>query len=331
MARFCTKCGKELSPDGVCSSCLKTSDDLKENVILEKVRLFASKMFSRMGLGGDTEKETADFFERGKNIIPDVVVADENEIPIKQYDIANLRSRILGKFGEGRLQVTNKRVIFRAPGISYSGKIVTQCEFSLNEIGVIEIKKSTRVSFLNLILSFFLSLFIMIPLGDAFEAFNSSNSVLALIVGLILSLICIAPFFLLRKKFWIKLIGTSAAVGILDGVVQPSSKVFNFFLGENLFDFVDTILWIIALVWMFNIVLVALVPDLRLGIKTNSASEAIEVRRKVWSLFKEPKEYSGFSEVVPWTDAELASKELGAMIHELQTMGDYAIEKWKEN
>ena len=45
---------------------------------------------------------------------------------------------------------------------------------------------------------------------------------------------------------------------------------------------------------------------------------------------KNHNEYTGFSEVLPWTDTDKAINEIGAMIDDLQTMGDYAIEKWKE-
>lgn len=40
--------------------------------------------------------------------------------------------------------------------------------------------------------------------------------------------------------------------------------------------------------------------------------------------------YSGFGEVLPWEDTDLAMNELGTMIDDLQKQGDIAIKKWKK-
>ena len=48
-------------------------------------------------------------------------------------------------------------------------------------------------------------------------------------------------------------------------------------------------------------------------------------------FFKQHQEYTGFSEVLPWYDTDKVSEELGAIINDLQTTGDMAIEIWKED
>ena len=40
-------------------------------------------------------------------------------------------------------------------------------------------------------------------------------------------------------------------------------------------------------------------------------------------------EYSGFAEVLPDKDADLAIKELGTIINDIKTLGDFGVEKWK--
>ncbi len=77
-------------------------------------------------------------------------------------------------------------------------------------------------------------------------------------------------------------------------------------------------------------VLLSLVPNLIINIKTKSATDAIQIRRRESGWFKQTIEYTGYSEVLPWTDADIATKELGAMITDLQNFGDNAIENWKE-
>lgn len=47
-------------------------------------------------------------------------------------------------------------------------------------------------------------------------------------------------------------------------------------------------------------------------------------------LAKEDK-YSGFAEILPWTDTDIAIKEVGTIIDDIKTMGDAAIEKWKQD
>ena len=79
-------------------------------------------------------------------------------------------------------------------------------------------------------------------------------------------------------------------------------------------------------------ILVCLVPDLRICIKSKSFGEGIMIRRKIWGIFfKQPNEYTDFSEVLPWSDTDKAIDELGAIIHDVQTSGNYNIDKWKEN
>ena len=40
---------------------------------------------------------------------------------------------------------------------------------------------------------------------------------------------------------------------------------------------------------------------------------------------------SGFREIIPWTDTDIAIREVGTIIDDIKTMGDAAIEKWKQD
>lgn len=329
MSRFCTKCGKELSPDGVCNSCPKTSDNSGVAAVLKTLKDFVFRIFIRMGLGWDP-KEKSDSLVLNKNIVPDIITPNQNEIHIKQYKLAKLRSRILGKYADGVLAVTNQRLIFFASGLSYTGKIMTLSEFNIDEVGGIEIKKGCRVSFLNIILGFVFSVIVASIFEAPFSALNKVSSLLALVLGITMMLVLIAPFFLIKKNFWIKLALTSAALGISDGITSLSETAIDYLLGRAIYSFTDSIATVVGVIWIWSLILVCLVPDLRFIAKSKGGSESIEVRRKIWRIFKESKEYSGFSEVIPDEDVYKLSGELGTMIRDLQTMGDMAIEKWKE-
>jgi hypothetical protein len=84
-------------------------------------------------------------------IVPTCISANENEIPVKQYNIAVLRNLLKFERAEGRMQVTNKRVIFRAAGRSVGGRTTLQHEFAIDEIAGIEARYNFKFSFMYLI------------------------------------------------------------------------------------------------------------------------------------------------------------------------------------
>jgi hypothetical protein len=123
-----------------------------------------TRMKNRMGIGSP-EKNATDTYERGMKIVPDCISATENEIPIKQYNIAVLRNLLRFERAEGKLQVTNKRVIFRAPGTSLRGRTTIQQEYAIDEVAGIEARNNYKFNFLYLIFVVFkrfgLKLFIL--------------------------------------------------------------------------------------------------------------------------------------------------------------------------
>ena len=110
-------------------------------------------MKNRMGIGTPERNET-DAYERGMKIVPECISANENEIPVRQYNIAVLRNLLKFDRAEGRMQVTNKRIIFRAAGRSIGGRTTLQHEYAINEIAGIEAGSNYRFSFLYLIFAF---------------------------------------------------------------------------------------------------------------------------------------------------------------------------------
>ena len=127
---FCTKCGKELIEGEKCSC-------RKNNFTINGINTIRNT-FNNSG-------NQINFLERNKNIVPDCVSADDGEKTIKQYKLAKLRSKIRGQYAEGRLQVTNKRLLFRAAGVSTLGKTIVQQEFAINDIAGVEVQKGIHV------------------------------------------------------------------------------------------------------------------------------------------------------------------------------------------
>lgn len=315
MAHFCTRCGKELK-DGETCTCFK-------DTLVTKIKAF---------LSGEPNEKKLVFLERDKQIVPDIIQADEGEQPIKQYKLAQLRSKIRGHYAEGTLQVTNKRLIFRAPGIAATGKTLIHQEFDINEISGIDVQKGTKLSILNVFASLLLTLFLSAELQTLFEAFYRKTAFGSAFVAILFFLGCTAICFFIQKKYWLKLAVCACGIGALLGSTGLSFSALDIVFGFKLFTFTNICIFILSIIWFVILLRVCFVPDLIFTIKTTSASEAIQIRRRIWGfLFKQPQEHTGFSEVIPWDDADVVSQELGALIDDLKSTGDLAVDKWKEN
>lgn len=325
MARFCTKCGRPLSEGEKCV-CRSLSDGEKA----AKRQSFLAKLLNRMGIGTPSN-DSHNLFENGQEIVPEITCANEGEIPIKQYEVSSLRSRIRGQYAKGRLQVTTKRVIFRAAGMSYKGPIAQHYEFAVNEIAGIEIKKTNRISILNIFLCLILNSFVSSISAEIFHGFAAKTPGLALFFAIHIALASIVPFFVMHKKFWLKLAIMSFGLGALSGCgnlsnISASSLMFG--LEANAADIIVSVLYV---VWLLNMILVALVPDLVLTIKTKGATEAFTIRRKQFPTpFKQAVEHTNFAEIVPAKDLDTMTSEIYALINDVQNLGDLAVEKWKE-
>jgi hypothetical protein len=113
-------------------------------------------MKNRMGVGSPEQNATGTY-EREMKIVPECISANENETPVKQYNIAVLRTLFKLERAEGRMQVTNKRVLFRAAGRSVGGRTALQYEFDINEVAGVEARRDFKFSFLYLIFAVIIS------------------------------------------------------------------------------------------------------------------------------------------------------------------------------
>ena len=280
---------------------------------------------NRIGIG-EPETNDVDYYERNLNIVPQCVDPDSGETPIKQYNLAILRTRIMFARSEGRLQVTNKRVIFRATGRSLMGRTTLQHEFAIDEIAGAKIRRDHRLSFFNLLgascvmgAGAYLADIMFMKLFSRMM-FNNGSTVFPGLLTLVLAVLAVIPFFTMYKKFPLKLLFLSIAFGPV--------LVMRQFTRSNA--------WMIPLVilvslMIFTTFIICFVPNLIMEIETNGTQPAVEIRRKESSLFNmwRKPEYTGFAEVIPWKDTEIAIIELWAMISDIQKYGDSAIQQWR--
>jgi len=472
MMMFCEKCGNRLRADdmmcSLCDSPVSSSGSQRSEAehsefsgkkAATTARGFLESMKNRMGIG-EPERNATDAYERGLNIVPDSISADDNEIPVKQYDVAILRNLLKLERAEGRMQITNKRVIFRACGRSIRGRTTLQHEFSMAEISGIEAQRNFKFSFLHLLAAILLSIvaaslvllltsplntlsfpphvrnaqsvaqvanseaqqarqaesdalnaedwarqnemFLIEEIARAEEAVRVATTeqerqeaiqwrawaeeelieaeeavewaeedveiaierrqiaeerarmatqrmertvqtwnVIIGILGIAVTVGGMLPFFLLYKRFALKLfilnfsgtLGTSIFYGV---VMMRMMDVVGFGFGGIVQGLLSplvagpfgVLLFVHTIVVLACIILFCFVPNLVISIKNKGGmAQAVNIRRD--TIFTRRTETgTGFGEILPMEEAEKSIREMGAIINDIQTLGDLGVQKW---
>ena len=298
--QFCSECGSAPDEHGVCSNkaCKTRHPYRKGQTKTSHDPQFASTSGKK-------------FTEKGKKIVPDCIQADKDEVHIKQYDIARLQTLIKGARAEGRLQVTNKRLIFRASGFSVVGATSLQHEFSIEEIAGIEIRKEARINGLTTILLILLLYAVQSILNPIFSAVYNYK-LLGTIFTLLLAAAAAFLFFLFSKQPILRYIILCV---IFSGLPLSSLRSIN-----NL----QSVSLIVVAVFLFiSMLYMVFAPNLVIRILTKGGTPSVEIRRKDSIFSFQHNEYTGFAQVMPGPDTDLAMKELGAVIREVQQTGTY--------
>ena len=367
---FCTKCGRKLEDGEVCncqnaanntsgdafdpyasqqsnSSSVSVDDkDVVINVDTDKMKKGISDAVGKFATGIEMISEQKDkyysssAFENGMKIVPDCITANDGEVPIKQYDFAQLRNRLTFEKAQGRIQVTNKRIIFRAAGRSLFGRSVLHQEFRIDELAGVEIRTKHEFNLLSMIFGIIITAFFGGLIGFALSFLLCGKyemgdlaippSFVSCVFGLFVLLGCCVLTFLSNSNrifenyYGLRQILLSIAAGSMLAVaLTGDDSGFMWFC----FAF-------LSLSCLVNLFLYSIVPNLVAVFKTG-ASAAIEIRREpimglLSFLFTAKDDLnSGYQEILPWKDTDLAIKELGTMIDDIKTMGDAAIKKWK--
>ncbi len=355
---ICRYCGQELEDGEICKcrsqSPTKESDYIKISFNKENVKK-AQKKFADVQKklnesistvetnsesdGSDNTVHAVDgAFEKDLKIVDTCIVPTEREIPIRQYKIAKLRTPFLKK-AFGRLQVTNKRVIFRAAGKSFLGPIITEKEFAIEELSGVEVKSDYNFSFPVLFISileivFMTIMFVWLAFGlkAAGDGDPQQIEIAFAFLYAILGLILYAASHNIRT--W------SASLLFSAGILFSSAALTNLFS----MDYLENLAWaledgvsshssstgiwtIFCLVSVLGGVILTIlsgfVDDLQIIVKIKGAHDAINVSR---TMIKH--DWTGFMIIKPWKDTNLAIQELGALITDIKQHGDYAIKKW---
>lgn len=319
---YCTRCGKKIEEGERCSC--------QKNVIDFDAALQNKNPVNQFFGLRESSRDPKVRYERDMKIIPENVSPDEGEIPIRQYDLCTLRSRIKFMRAEGRLQVTNKRVIFRAKGVSLTGPTVVQHEFSIAELAGFQISRNFRFSILDLLLILLLSGFCgAIGWQLAFRGVFSETPVILGILQYLFGLVALAFTFFLGERYVAKTCLAAFAVTTMGATI----------LGANVSRTVAILLLIPALVALIqkiaSDILFSFKPNLDFQVCSKMGSGVLHLRceRGGFAGLTPMIEavFTGYNEVLPTEQTNKAIREIGAMISDIQKLGDLAVEKWKED
>lgn len=332
---FCRFCGEEIF-ENIPHECQSKPQkpvkpvvptDLNINIDLTRAKEASMKLVQHLGL----RDSSLDYFEMGKQIVPDSVTLEEGEIPVKQYDhLVTMQSKLKMTRAHGRLQITNKRVLFRANGFSPAGKTTCQQIFDLDKLDGIEIRKDFRLRLGDTLFAFLLSMYVMSLVGDITSGLFSAAALAP--VMLMLALLSCVPFFLWRGKWLQKLLILS--VGFAFAGTGAYDTPFSWFLE---FDFnklghsnISSLCTLLNILYVVALFLYSFKPNMYINFKASGGSSAIEIRRDFSLRMQNKEEYSGFAEVQPGKDADQAIQEINTIINDIKTLGDLGIEKWRD-
>jgi hypothetical protein len=273
-----------------------------------------------------------------KNLILENITPAEGEAGVRSYHCTYYNSRLLGMKAHGYLEVTNKRVIFQALGESHAGSSIIQSEVPMADISGINSYKGTFFSILHILGALIVSfvVFSLIPVIMTLIQYSAevqNDTWIGIIWGL--TILTFIPSFLLKYSSIWRVVLASASAAFLSTIAALSflSDLAGSFLGSR---YQGSTGWqVIVLAGLVIYILICIInyarrPTFTLGIGSKGGSST-------------PINISGASGLgifdvaagkaltaEPAEQAEEMLEELGAVIMDIQSMGDFGINKWKK-
>ena len=326
MASFCAYCGRPLADGEVCS-CRQQQAPVYQappayvpptpQPAPAPKPGFMEGLKRHMGIGAPNP---ADPYETGKQLVPDCVKQLEAEVPIKQYEVAKLQRRIFSipyADAVGRLQVTNKRILFRASGKGLFGPGAVQQEAAVEELSGVEVRKDHYFCLSNLILGIltvlvggFLMDWLLSLLFTSDIGYTASVIILVLVAAG-----CCLPFALAKRAWLLKLLALGGALIPLYAYGTLIYGLRSQFVGGLL------LLMFIAVLaaTLFTLFVFCIRPTFCLILKAKNGKNAIAIRRRRCNPFGSGKEeFTGYTEIAELDDAAVCVNEINALLQTVQ-------------
>ena len=262
------------------------------------------------------------------------VTPADGEQSVRTYCCTYYKSKLMGIQTNGYLGVTNKRVIYQATGSSTAGRSVIQSEVPIADVSGLMSFKGIYFSLLHLLGMLILTIIIiglLTTLIGLMAVILESYSAFQILTWTIVASGLVGSFLVQVKSIWRPILAGIAVAGLiaLGGGSLLNNLSFMGLLGGGRgaggWQFVLAVLAavyaIICAFWYARRPTFALVINSKGGdstpISISSVSGLLSISASK-SLNAEPAQ-----------DSEKMLEELGAMILDIQMLGDYGIEKWK--
>jgi len=269
------------------------------------------------------------------NFVPRQVNALNNEVHVKQYHIAHMRNVLRINRAAGYLEVTNKRIIFKAEDTSFNKKSMVHREYDINKIAGIEAVNNYRISIIRIFIGLLtlvavaalaaygalwfthgsmwaedittmvrppLTRILLYAARGLLESWYPDIGLISLGVGLAVGFGGIALVILLRGRMWLKLIFFGMSLGGF-GVSALTYNVFAF------------VLLIISIIFaLFGTIAFAWIPDFLLSIRSNDGTLVHLVKGQRFADVFFGTTSIGYAEAAPTSEVADVVRELGEII-----------------
>lgn len=271
------------------------------------------------------------------NLLGKTITPAEGETSVRTYHCTYYRSRLLGLKANGYLAVTNKRVIFQALGKSSAGRSVIQSEVPIVDVSGINSYKGTYFSFVHLfgalLVAWLVTSLLPALLMIIAESFRMNYDVFRGMIWILTILAAGSSFFVPNKMIW-RTVLASASAGTLTALVGRS------FIGGFLGGFLGggrgggweiLIVMGLAIYTLVCISFYARRPTFSLSVASKGGSSTpINISGATGFGIFDIAAGKALT-AAPAKEAEIMLRELGAVVLDIQTLGDLGINKWRQS
>jgi hypothetical protein len=273
----------------------------------------------------------------------------EDERVVRAYHCTSHKSKLLSLDAEGYLTITNKRVVFYAYGSSYQGRSILQSEIPIEDVSGINSYKGTYFSLLHIlgviivtfIVASILNALIIAVAGGAtlFASYKQSSNgnwtdVWQVLLWILAIGTLVGSFYVPKDRAFRSILAALSAMFFAQIVGVSSLGALSLILGRdtgrNIVAFIAGIVafavgiyTLVCFFWYARREAISLAIGSRGGSSTPIAISGVPS----FSLYNTAAFKALSAE--PAIDAEMMIKELGAMILDIQTLGDLGIQKWQ--
>jgi len=277
----------------------------------------------------------------------------EGEAEVKSYHCTSFKSALFNLKAEGHLVVTNKRVVFHASGLSFAGKSILQSEVPIEDVSGISFYKGSYISLMHILGAFFFSIIvgglangiITALISSAVNSIrnnpsatmNSLNSLqtsIQVVLWLLAIGSLIASFFFSRNKiFRPALVVTSSFLFAELSGLGALLSVYSLFIGSQ--QGTGNSSWILILSFLVGIYALVCIfwyarrPTMSLTVGSKGGSSTPIAISGISSFGIYNTSASKALSAEPAEDAEILLKELGAMVMDIQLLGDLGTQHWR--